>query len=178
VGRSGIMCIKVGIFVITLLSIRSVMATTTFIGDYACKVDEKGRVLLPAAFKKQLSSSSTPDHFVVKKDIFEKCLVLFPGEEWERQCAIIRESVNPYNKQHNVFMREFFRGTAEVQLDTGGRLLLPKRLLDTIEAGKELVLAGQDGKIEIWDKERYEAVSQPEQDFAALAESILGGVNQ
>jgi len=172
------MCIKVDIFVLTLLSIRSEMATTTFIGDYACKVDEKGRVLLPAAFKKQLSSSSVPDHFVVKKDIFEKCLVLYPGEEWERQCAIIRESVNPYNKQHNIFLREFFRGTAEVQLDTGGRLLLPKRLLDTIEAGKELVLAGQDGKIEIWDKERYEAVGQPEQDFATLAESILGGIKQ
>jgi len=154
------------------------MAMTTFIGDYVCKVDEKGRVLLPAAFKKQLAASSTPENFVVKKDIFEKCLVLYPGEEWERQCAIIRGSLNSYNKQHNVFLREFFRGTAEVQLDTGGRLLLPKRLLESIEAGKELVLAGQDGKIEIWDKDLYEKVSQPEQDFAALAESILGGINK
>ncbi len=150
----------------------------TFIGDYVCKADDKGRVLLPAAFKKQLASSSTPDHFVVKKDIFEKCLVLYPGEEWERQCRLIKESVNPYNKQHNTFLREFFRGTAEVQLDAGGRLLLPKRLLELIEAGKELVLAGQDGKVEIWDKERYEGVRQAEQDFATLAETILGGLNQ
>jgi Uncharacterized protein conserved in bacteria len=150
----------------------------TFIGDYVCKADDKGRVLLPAAFKKQLASSSTPDQFVVKKDIFEKCLVLYPGDEWERQCRLIKESVNPYNKQHNTFLREFFRGTAEVQLDAGGRLLLPKRLLELIEAGKELVLAGQDGKVEIWDKERYEGVQQTEQDFASLAENILGGLNQ
>ena len=81
----------------------------------------------------------------------------------------IKESVNPYNKQHNTFLREFFRGTAEVQLDAGGRLLLPKRLLELIEAGKELVLAGQDGKVEIWDKERYEGVQQTEQDFASLS---------
>lgn len=146
---------------------------TSFIGDYGCKVDEKGRVLFPSAFKKQTQSAS-PDRFVVKKDIFETCLVLFPMEEWDRQNTIIRKSTNPYSKEHNTFLREFYRGTAEVTLDSSGRLLIPKRLLELVGAERELILAGMDGKIEIWAKDKYEGVRAGEDDFAQLAERIMG----
>lgn len=146
---------------------------TTFIGDYHCKVDEKGRVLLPSTFKKQLLPADQ-ERFVVKKDIYEKCLVLYPLSEWERQNQIIRENTNPYNREHSQFLREFFKGTAEVSLDSNGRLLLPKRLLDLIEGDKEMVLAGQFGKIEIWSKEKYESLGANEDKFAQMAQEILG----
>lgn len=146
---------------------------SSFIGDYGCRVDEKGRVLFPAAFKKQVQSAS-PDRFVVKKDIFETCLVLYPMEEWDRQNKLIRKNTNPYNKEHNRFLREFYRGTAEVTLDASGRLLIPKRLLELVQADKELVLAGQNSKIEIWAKDQYESGRSGEQEFAQLAEKILG----
>lgn len=146
---------------------------TTFIGDYTCKVDEKGRVLLPSTFKKQLLPADQ-ERFVVKKDIYEKCLVLYPLSEWERQNQIIRENTNPYNREHSQFLREFFKGTAEVSLDANGRLLLPKRLLELIDGDKELVLAGQFGKIEIWSKEKYESLGANEDKFAQMAQEILG----
>ncbi len=145
----------------------------TFIGDYTCKVDEKGRITLPSTFKKQMDSASG-DHFVVKKDIFEKCLVLYPFDEWERQNQIIRERINPYNKEHNKFLRNFYKGTAELVLDGNGRLLIPKRLLDQVEISREVIMAGQDGKIEIWAKHLYEQIDETEDDFASLAEKIMG----
>ena len=145
----------------------------TFIGDYTCKVDEKGRVTLPSAFKKQMDSVSG-DRFVVKKDIFEKCLVLYPFEEWERQNRLIRERINPYNKEHNKFLRNFYRGTAELTLDGNSRLLIPKRLLELVEASKEVIMAGQDGKIEIWARHLYHQMEEGEDDFAMLAEKIMG----
>lgn len=148
---------------------------TTFIGDYPCKADNKGRIMLPSAFKKQMGGA-VQDKFVVKKAIFEKCLVLYPMDEWERQVKLLRSRINPYNREHNVFLREFYKGTAEIILDANNRLLIPKRLTDWagIVTG-EVVLAGQDGRIEVWDKVRYEAVDVKEDDFAALAEKILGG---
>lgn len=146
----------------------------TFIGEYNCKVDPKGRVLFPSAFKKQMPASSE-DKFVVKKEIFESCLVLYTSAEWERQSEIIRSKINPYNKEHNKFLREYFRGAAEVVLDSNNRLLIPKRLLELAKIDKELVLAGQDGKIEIWAKDQYESISIEGSDFADLAEKILGG---
>jgi len=146
---------------------------TSFIGDYICKVDDKGRMLFPSAFKKQ-NKSASPDRYVLKKDIFEGCLVLYTMDEWERQNALIRRNTNPYNREHSKFLREFYRGTSELTLDSSGRLLIPKRLLELINAGKELALTGQDSRIEIWAKDAYEAHIADEESFANLAEKILG----
>jgi MraZ protein len=146
---------------------------TSFIGDYICKVDDKGRMLFPSAFKKQ-NKSASPDRYVLKKDIFESCLVLYTMDEWERQNALIRRNTNPYNREHSKFLREFYRGTSELTLDSSGRLLIPKRLLELINAGKELALTGQDSRIEIWAKDAYQAHIADEESFANLAEKILG----
>jgi len=146
----------------------------TFIGDYTCKADVKGRIILPAAFKKQMPADAQ-DHFVVRKDIFENCLVLYSIEDWNRQLEKIRKRINPYNREHNMFLRNFFKGTADLTLDTSNRLLIPKRLMDLIGAERDVVLAGQDGRIEIWAADVYEKIDMPAEDFANLAEKLMGG---
>jgi MraZ protein len=148
-----------------------------FIGDHTCKLDAKGRLLLPSAIKKQMDPGQD-EKFVVKKDIYDDCLVLYPMDEWERQVNYIREKVNPYNKEHNRLLRGFYKGTAEVSLDANNRLLIPKRLLDLIRADRELILAGQHEKIEIWVKEKYDEVAEDGEEYAELATKILGGNNQ
>ena len=146
----------------------------TFIGDYTCKVDVKGRIILPMAFKKQMPADAQ-DHFVVRKDIFENCLVLYSIEDWNRQLEKIRKRINPYNREHNRFLRNFFKGTAELQLDNSNRLLIPRRMLEMISAGRDVVLAGQDGRIEIWAASIYEQIGLPADEFANLAEKLMGG---
>ena len=146
----------------------------TFIGDYTCKVDVKGRIILPMAFKKQMPADAR-DHFVVRKDIFENCLVLYALEDWNRQLEKIRKKINPYNREHNKFLRNFFKGTAELILDSNNRILVPKRLLELISADRDVVLAGQDGRIEIWASDIYEKIDMPADDFANLAEKLMGG---
>jgi MraZ protein len=146
----------------------------TFIGDYTCKVDVKGRIILPMAFKKQMPADAQ-DHFVVRKDIFENCLVLYSIEDWNRQLEKIRKRMNPYNREHNMFLRNFFKGTADLSLDNSNRLLIPKRLMDLIGAERDVVLAGQDGRIEIWAAAVYDKIDMPAEDFANLAEKLMGG---
>ncbi len=147
----------------------------TFIGDYTCKVDVKGRIILPMAFKKQMPANAC-DHFVVRKDIFENCLVLYAIEDWNLQLEKIRKRINPYNREHNKFLRNFFKGTAELSLDANNRLLLPKRLMDLIGADRDVVLAGQDGRIEIWSVDAYSKLDMTPEDFANLAEKLMGGI--
>ena len=149
---------------------------TIFIGDYTCKIDAKGRVMLSAAFKKQMPAAAQ-DKFVIKKDIYEKCLVLFPMDEWERQNQLIRQNINPYNKEHSQFLREFYKDTAEVELDANNRFLIPARLLSLadIDKEKEVVLAWQLGKIEVWAKDLYDKTSEGITNFGDLANKILGG---
>lgn len=148
----------------------------TFIGDYNCKVDAKGRIILPAAFKQQMPAGNC-NHFVVRKDIFENCLVLYAIDDWNIQMEKIRKQLNPYNREHNRFLRNFFKGTAELVLDSNNRMLIPKRLLDTIKVDKDVVLAGQDGRIEIWAADIYDTIDIPADDFASLAEKLMGGID-
>jgi MraZ protein len=146
----------------------------TFIGDYTVRLDSKGRLSFPAAFKRQMKEMAE-EGFVLKRDIFDNCLILYPMEEWSRQNKMIRARTNPYNKEHARFLRMFFSGTAEVMLDASNRMLIPKRLLESAGILDEVVMAGQSGRIEIWNSDQYSKASQADEDFAAMAEKILGG---
>jgi MraZ protein len=173
VGKSGVKWIKVVKKCYFYAQTRG-NPMANFIGDYTVRLDPKGRLSFPAAFKKQIREA-LQDGFVLKRDVFEPCLIMYPMEEWERQNKMIRARTNPYNKEHARFLRMFFSGTAEVSLDANNRMLIPKRLLDYAEIGAEVVMAGQSGKIEIWASDKYGSVSEVDEDFASMAEKILGG---
>lgn len=147
---------------------------TSFIGDFTCKVDPKGRIMLPQAFKKNMPEVAR-DKFVIKKDIYEKCLVLYPMDEWQRQSQLIQSNTNQFNREHRMLIREFSKDTAEVELDSSNRILIPARLLKLAEIDKDVVLAGQLGQIEIWSKELYDQTGNEIPDFGELANKILGG---
>jgi MraZ protein len=147
---------------------------STFIGEYHSKLDAKNRTLLPSGFKKQLDSADKL-RFVVKKNVFENCLELYPISEWEKMNKFIRSRTNSFNKKHNEFLRAFYRGAAEIELDSSGRMLLPSRLLDKVGIEKDVVFAGQDGKIELWSKDVYDQNEMSEDVFSDWAEDILGG---
>ncbi len=145
----------------------------TFVGDFESKTDEKGRIVLPAAFKKVLSGEGE-ERFVVRKDLFESCLVLFPYSEWEAELNRVREKLNPYNREHSRFLRDFFKGSAEVTLDGNGRFLVPRRLMDLAGIDREVILVGVDKKIELWDRTLYNAAGMNGDELATLAEKLLG----
>ena len=148
---------------------------TSFIGDILCSIGDRGRFLFPSVLKKQLSDDQ--NKFVIKKDIYENCLVLYTFEEWQRQIDFIRSKLNQFNKEHSRFLREFYRDTAELSMDSSGRILIPRRILDLASIKKEVFLLGLDTKIEIWAKEVYEKVEHNEEDFADLAQKLLGNNN-
>lgn len=146
----------------------------SFIGDYTAKIDAKGRVSIPSAILRQMPENSV-EKFVVKTDVYEKCLILYTMEEWERQTELIRAKTNSFNPKHATFLREFYKGTAELKLDSNNRILIPGRLLKYAEIDKDIYLLGQDRKIELWAKEIYERDEMSPENLASLAEEIMGG---
>ncbi len=144
----------------------------TFIGDFECRTDAKGRVVFPATFKKVLDGDEI--RLVVRKDLFEPCLLLYPFEVWQQELNRVRQKINPYNREHNLFLRNFFRGSAELVLDGNGRFLIPKRLMNQIDAGRNLVLLGVDQHIEVWSETVYQKSEMGRDELGHLAEKILG----
>ncbi|NPA45176.1 MAG: division/cell wall cluster transcriptional repressor MraZ [Chlorobi bacterium] len=147
---------------------------TNFLGEYSGKIDAKGRVNFPTAFIKQMPEDALRK-FVIKKDIYSKCLIIYTMEEWERQVELIKKNTNPYNRKHAEFLRQFFKGVAELKLDGNNRILIPSRLLESVEITKEVTFLGQIQKIELWAKDEYEKNEMEADDFANLTEEIIGG---
>ena len=148
----------------------------SLIGTYECKVDVKGRLLLPAPLKKQLAAS-LQDGFVLKRSVFQPCLELYPMAEWNLMMQKVNK-LNRFVKKNNDFIRRFQAGVKVVEVDALGRLLVPKDLTNFAQITKDIVLSSTVNIVEIWDKDLYEkAIDDSVGDFADLAEDVMGNVN-
>ncbi|MBE9575291.1 division/cell wall cluster transcriptional repressor MraZ [Flavobacterium proteolyticum] len=148
----------------------------TLIGTYECKVDAKGRLMLPTSLKKQLGSLE--EGFVLKRSVFQPCLELFPMAEWNKMILKINK-LNRFNKKNDDFIRRFTAGVKMIEIDATGRLLIPKDLVVFAQIDKDIVLNSAINIIEIWDKDKYEnAIENAVGDFADLAEEVMGNFNE
>ena len=148
---------------------------TNFIGEFDCKLDAKGRLMLPSGLRKQLSPEAN-ESFVINRG-FEQCLVLYPKNDWDRISAEVNQ-LNQYVKKNRDFIRYFYRGATELGIDGTGRILLPKRLQEYGAIDREVVLFAYSDRIEVWNKKTYEGLLTDEpEDFAKLAEEVMGGKN-
>ncbi|MCF8276335.1 MAG: division/cell wall cluster transcriptional repressor MraZ [Flavobacteriales bacterium] len=148
---------------------------TNIIGTYECKVDAKGRLMLPTALKKQLMSE-LESGFVMKRGMFEKCIELYPMSEWNDKMSKVNR-LNRFVRKNVEFIRLFTAGVKIVELDVTGRLLIPKDLMGFSSITNSIVLASAGTYVEIWDKDAYEkALSNPETDIATLAEEVMGSL--
>ena len=136
------------------------------IGTYECKVDSKGRFMLPSSLKKQLNSVIN-EGFVLKRSVFNNCLELYPMKDWESMVSQV-DKLNRFVKKNNDFIRSYMSGLKMLEIDSTGRILIPKDLI-SFEITKNLVLASSVNMIEIWDKDKYEhVVKESLKDFGIL----------
>ena len=143
------------------------------IGTYECKADAKGRLMVPSALKKQLAPM-LQEGFVLKRSVFQPCLELYPMQEWNVLMQKIN-GLNRFKKKNNDFIRRFTAGVKMVEVDTNGRLLIPKDLVGFAGISKEIVLSSAVNIVEIWDKDKYEnTIGEASDDFAELAEEVMG----
>ncbi|MDV3754210.1 division/cell wall cluster transcriptional repressor MraZ [Elizabethkingia anophelis] len=147
-----------------------------FIGTYECKIDDKGRLKVPASLVKQMENFADQP-FVVKRSVFQSCLEVYPMSGWEKLMHKIN-SLNRFVKKNADFIRMFTAGVKTVEVDNVGRLQISKDLVQYSGLKKDVVVTSAGELFEIWDKEMYEQViSTNDVDFAALAEEVMGSIN-
>ena len=147
------------------------------IGVHECKMDSKGRVAIPAGLKKQLLPVLDRG-FVLKRSVFQKCLELYPMDEWEKTMSRVNK-LNRFVKKNNDFIRRFTAGVKLLEVDASGRLNIPKDLMTYGGLESDIVLSSAVGMIEVWNKEDYEnSINDAEVDFGDLAEDVMGSLNE
>lgn len=142
------------------------------LGEFEVSLDSKGRLLIPAGFKKQLQESES-QRFVINRG-FEPCLVLYTLTYWAHIAGNI-EKLNDFNPKVRAFKRMFLNGASYVDVDSAGRILIPKSLQEYAGLDKDILFSAQGNKVEIWNKASYhEHIAAQINNFSDLAQEVAG----
>ena len=144
-----------------------------FIGDYPAKADAKGHVFLPAAFRRILDAEGELG-LVLRNDVFQHCLVLYPESVWNAQLTSLKASLNTWNSQHQMLLRQFVADAEPVELDSQGRMLISKRKLQYAGIEGDVRFLAVDDRIEIWSKQALDDLRSQSDTLGASLENLLG----
>ena len=147
-----------------------------FLGNTEAKVDAKGRAFLPAIFRKVLQAGSE-ERLVMRKDVFQSCLVLYPESVWNEQMDQMRSRLNRWNKQQQQVFRQFVSEVELLTLDGNGRFLIPRRYLRMAEIDQDIKFTGMGDTIEIWSNKKAEEQQMTPEEFEAALQELMGDDN-
>ena len=142
------------------------------IGNIEAKVDLKGRVFLPAAFRKVLLTAQ-PQGLIMRKDVFQDCLVLYPESVWNEQMDTLRQKLNRWNKTHQQVFRQYVSEVEAVGLDHNGRFLIPKRYMQMAGIRQSVRFIGMGDTIEVWATEKVEHPFMDAEQFGQALEQLI-----
>ena len=143
-----------------------------FLGNIEAKTHAKGRAFLPAVFRKVLQASGE-ECLVLRKDVFQKCLVLYPESVWNERLDLLKTQLKPWKQAHQQIFRQIVSEAEVVALDGNGRFLISKRLQKIAEIDQDIQFIGMDNTIEIWSPKNLQETLKPEEDFGIEFENIM-----
>lgn len=143
-----------------------------FLGTINAKIDSKGRAFLPAQFRKELQGGGEIN-LIMRKDIFQPCLVLYPESVWNRQIDALRSRLNRWDGTHQSIFRQFVAEAETVTLDANGRMLIPRRLLKAACISQAVKFIGMDDTVEIWSDNADESPFMSPEDFGKAIQNIM-----
>ncbi|MFN3404712.1 MAG: division/cell wall cluster transcriptional repressor MraZ [Cytophagaceae bacterium] len=142
-----------------------------FSSEYECKLDAKGRLVLPSRIKSNLPEAAGNN--IVLSRGFEQCLVVYPVTEWKKIFSKVA-GLSEFNEEYRNFQRSFFKNITEVELDSHGRFVVPKLYLKYAEIDKDAIVVGAGNRIEIWNPDKYEQnLIRDQKELSKMAEKIL-----
>jgi MraZ protein len=144
---------------------------SSFKGSYSYSVDSKGRINIPAKLRKYVSLEAN-DTFVATRG-FEKCLFLYPLDEWNTLEGSVRE-LSPSNSQHRFITRTLLQYATETQLDGQSRITIPKELLQFAGIEDQVLIVGVLERIEAWNPKEYDVYMKSQTDsYENVAQTVL-----
>lgn len=144
-----------------------------FLGNIEAKADAKGRIFVPAVFRKRLQGANE-EFLVLRKDIFQDCLVLYPGTVWENEIETLRSRLNKWNREQQQIFRQFVLDAERIEMDASGRILIPKRYMQLVGIETDVRFLGVDDTIEIWAKEKLEKPLLNPDEFSDKLQNLMG----
>ncbi len=139
--------------------------TATFIGNIEARLDEKGRMFIPAIYRKILNERGSR-RIVMRRDTENACLVMYPEDVWNRKVEELSEALDEWNPDDQMLLMQFVADAEFLEMDGQGRVLLQKRNLQQIGAAGDILIVGMMNRFAVWNKQTFEQRRLDPRDFA------------
>ncbi len=141
-----------------------------FLGNIEAKTDAKGRAFLPAQFRKVLAASGE-ESLVLRQDVFENLLVLYPVSVWNDLMDEMRRKLSRWDRRQQMAYRTFVSSVVELSIDGSGRILIPRPFLEAAGINQSIRFVGMGDTIEIWPADTMETMSK--EDFSQVLDEAM-----
>lgn len=142
-----------------------------FTGQIQARMDAKGRLFFPAEFRRQVGDAEP--RFVLKRDVYQPCLVIYPLAAWELEVATLRQHLNRWQPQEAMLFRQFLSDVEVFGLDANGRFLVPRRFQALLGETRHVTFLGLDDRIELWEAARTAGSFMAPTDFSTALEAAM-----
>jgi len=143
-----------------------------FIGNFDAKADAKGRIFIPAHYRKILSEAKN-ERLVLRKDPYSCSLLLYPEKVWNRKLDSLKQGLDEWNPTHQKVLMQYVAEAEWLETDAQGRVLIPKKYLQLIEAESDVKFVGMLDTFSLWAKESFEKAKFSPETFSGLLQQIM-----
>jgi len=138
---------------------------TEFTGTYNATIDDKGRIVLPSAFKKEMGDMAL-ESLVVERNLFKECLDIYPERFWKDRVVAFKSTLDPFDEEDDAFLQFFYENFIKVGMAANGRINIPSDYLDYGKLRRSVRLIGMGRSIRVWDINLYESQKMDKSAFA------------
>ena len=138
----------------------------TFVGKIEGRLDDKGRIFVPAGYRKILAEFESK-RIVMRRDTDNECLMFYPEKVWNEKVETLRSNLDEWDPEDQLILMQFMSDAEYMELDGQGRILLQKKNLDTIGAQQDVLFVGMLNRFALWAPETFENKRLSQTELAA-----------
>ena len=138
----------------------------TFIGNIEARLDEKGRIFVPAAYRKILAETGSRI-MVMRRDTDNECMMFYPEQVWNDKVEQMRQTLDEWNPEDQLILMQFMADAEYMELDGQGRILLQKKNMEMIGAQQDVLFVGMLNRFALWAPENFAAKRLSQTELAA-----------
>ena len=137
----------------------------TFIGNIEARLDGKGRVFVPASYRKILAEMGSA-HIIMRRDTDNECVIFYPEHVWQNKVNQLRSALDEWEPEDQMILMQFMSEAEILDMDSQGRVLLQKKHLEMIEAQQDILFVGMLDRFAIWNPTVFNEKQMPQKDLA------------